>query len=112
MLSPHPAARAQHRLLVEQAELFALEYVRTAVQLEQRAKHATAAAASLRHSAAALEQASQGPTLSAQDKEMLAQAGAPAKLQATQLAHTATQASAHALLLLSGGAHGDPIDFG
>ncbi len=105
---------AQVKDLRGQAESFKDQLVRSAVQLKQCAAHANlkAAAALLGHSADTLEVASQGPTLTALDKQRLAVAAKGAKLQATQLAASATVASTHALLLLpeDGSSSQNPIE--
>ena len=103
---------AQVKDLRGQAESFKDQLVRSAVQLKKCAAHAKAAAALLEHSADTLEVASQGPTLTALEKQRLADAAKGAKLQATQLAASATVASAHALLLLpeDGASSQNPIE--
>ena len=95
-----PALGARAQILLGQAASLKDQLVRSAAQLMKCATHATAAAASLQHSANMLEAAAQAPNLRAQDKQRLAEAARVAKLQATQLAASAKDASAHASLLV------------
>jgi len=110
--SSFPAFRAQHPHLHEQAESFTEQLVRSVVQLKQCAKRATAAVASLEQSADTLDVASRVPTLREQDRQNLVEAARGAKLQATQLAASATEASAHALWLLPDTSRQNPVDVG